>query len=361
MNNTVAAQYFDGQSSASQSTTVVLNNITKEFRLQFANGTFCVWLLVDIEFEQYGSVLEIRNRNYSGAILKIDDPAFAKQFYVVMKQNKRIDIHTRLLHLGFTNIMFIALGLFALIVLAYFYVLPPVAEKSAALLPESFDNEIGDVFMDTFLDENEVDTTKTQYLEQFAAKLHLQNHKPLHFTVVTSDEVNAFALPNGHIVVYSGILENMESPEALVALLGHEAAHVNNRHSTKMLCRNLAGYMVVSLLFTDVNGIMAVLANNAQQLHSLSYSRAFEQEADEQGLEILMLNNLNPNGMVKLFEQLEQESKISVPEIMSSHPLTKERKKNMQRIISETAYQVQSNDTLKAIFENMKRTGILSF
>ncbi len=239
--------------------------------------------------------------------------------------------------------------------MAYFYVLPPAAEKAAELLPESFDNEIGDLFIGTFLDENDVDTTKTKYLKQFAAELNLKNSKPLEFTVVTSEEVNAFALPNGHIVVYSGILEDMESPEALVALLGHEASHVNNRHSTKMLCRNLAGYMVVSLLFSDVNGIMAVLANNAQQLHSLSYSRAFEQEADEQGLDILMHNHLDPNGMVALFEQLDTESEFTVPEIISSHPLTKERKENMQRIIAESSYQVTPNERLEAVFEKIKQ------
>lgn len=146
----------------------------------------------------------------------------------------------------------------------------------------------------------------------------------------------------------------MESSDELVALLGHEASHVNHRHSIKMLCRNLAGYMVVSLLFSDVNGVMAVLADNAQQLHSLSYSRGFEQEADEQGLKILMDNKINPNGMVNLFEQLEKESKISIPKIISSHPLTKERKEYMQKIISETVYEVKQNDKLDSIFEHIK-------
>lgn len=354
MNNTIEAKYFDGQSSASRQTTVVFNDTMNEFHLQIANGTSFVWQLEDLQFEQYGSLLEIRNKNYSGVILKIDDKDFSQKFYSTMKQNKRVDIHSRLLNLGLSKITTISVCLLGLIVLAYFYVLPPLAEKSATLLPESFDNEIGNVFMNAFLNENDIDTTKTKYLEQFAAELNLKNKKPLRFAVVKSKEVNAFALPNGQIVVFSGILKNMEHPDDLVALLGHEASHVNHRHSTKMLCRNLAGYMVVSLLLSDVNGVMAVLADNAQQLHSLSYSRGFEQEADEQGLKILMDNNVNPNGMVKLFEQLEKESKVSIPKIISSHPLTKERKENMQRIISETVYDVKPNNKLNSIFEHIK-------
>ena len=154
--------------------------------------------------------------------------------------------------------------------------------------------------------------------------------------------------------MFSGVLNDMKSSNELAALLGHEASHVNQRHSIKMLCRNLAGYMVVSLLFSDVNGVMAVLAENAQQLHSLSYSRAFEQEADEQGLKILMDNKINPNGMVHLFEQLEKESKISIPKIISTHPLTAERKENMNRIIAATQYEVSANKKLELIFEQLK-------
>ena len=121
-----------------------------------------------------------------------------------------------------------------------------------------------------------LDIKKSKYLEQFAAELNLGNTKPIRFTVVKSDEVNAFALPNGQIVVFTAILDDMKSSDELVALLGHEASHINNRHSTKMLCRNLAGYMIVSLLLSDVNGIMAVLADNAHQLHSLSQLKAYQ-------------------------------------------------------------------------------------
>jgi predicted Zn-dependent protease len=333
MKNTIDAKYYDGQSSVSLQATVTFKNV---------------------QFERYGHILELRNTNYSDAILKIDDKYFSDKLYSAMKKNKNIDIHTQLLNLGLSKITVIAFCLLGLITLAYFYVLPPIAEKSATLLPESFDNEIGNLFMDAFLSENNIDTTKTKHLKQFAAELDLKNRKPLRFTVVKSKEVNAFALPNGQIVVFSAILENMESFEELVALLGHEASHVNYRHSIKMLCRNLAGYMTVSLIFSDVNGVMTILADNAQQLHSLSYSRSFEQEADEQGLEILMNNNVDPNGMVKLFEQLEKESEIYIPKIISSHPLAKERKDNMQKIISETVYEIKPNDKLNSIFEYIK-------
>ncbi len=353
MNKTIEAKYFDGHSSASQQIIIAFNDTMNEFRLQVADGISFLWQLEDLQFEQYGSLLELRNANYPGAILKVDNKDFSQQFYEIMKQDRRLDIHSRLLNLGLSKITAIAFCLFGLMVLGYFYVLPPVAERFVVLLPVSFDNEIGDVFMETFLNEHDVDTVKTRYLEKFASNLNLKNAKPLRFTVVKSNELNAFALPNGHIVVYTAILDSMKSSDELVALLGHEVSHVNNRHSTKMLCRNLAGYMVISLIFSDINGVMAVLTDNAQQLQSLSYSRTFEQEADEQGLKIIIDNHVDPNGMVQLFDQLEKETNISIPQIISSHPSTENRKEHMQKIISQTVYEVKPNDHLTSIFESL--------
>ena len=355
MKNIIEANYFDGQSSASKLISILYDETMNELCLQVADGVSFFWQLDDLLFEQFGAFVEIRNTKYSGAILKIEDQTFVQKFHQAMKQRNRVDIHASLLNLGFSKIVAIAIGLFGLVVLAYFYVLPPLAEKSADLLPESFDYEIGNTVMETFINEKDIDTVKTKYLVKFASEMYFKNTKPLHFTVVKSDEVNAFALPNGEIVVYTGILKDMKMSDELVALLAHEASHVNHRHSTKMLCRNLAGYLLVSVLLSDVNGIMAVFAENAQQLHSLSYSRKFEQEADENGLKILIDNHVNPQGMVQLFEHLEKENKISIPKIISTHPLTKERKENMQRIITETAYEIKPNNKLKALFENIKK------
>ena len=350
----IEVTYFDGQSSGSHQLVLSATERINELRLQYADGRSFVWHTDDLNFEQYGDCLEIRNNHFSGALLQIKDEHFSKQFLKVMKSKNKVDIHHRILSIGLTKIIGIATILLFLTIIGYFYLLPPIAEKSVRLLPQSFDTYLGNLFMDTYLDENKIDPTKTALLEKFAEQIDFENSKPLRFSVVESNEINAFALPNGQIVVYSGILNKMQNPNELGALLAHEVAHVNNRHQTKMLSRNLAGYMLISLIFSDVNGIMAMLGNNAHQLHSLSYSRKIENEADEEGLKILMNNNIDPNGMVQLFALIEQEAKIAVPKIISTHPLTKERKQNMQKIIAQTEYQVQVNSDMNSLFAQMK-------
>ena len=64
----------------------------------------------------------------------------------------------------------------------------------------------------------------------------------------------------------------MKSYEELVALIGHEATHVNHRHGMKLLCRDLSGYLFVSAILGDANGIMAVITDN---VNSLQYKLMF--------------------------------------------------------------------------------------
>ena len=148
-------------------------------------------------------------------------------------------------------------------------------------------------------------------------------------------------------------LDVISNEEQLVVPISHEASHVNNRHSMKMLARN--SKHCISVVISDVNGIMSLLADNVHILHSLSYSRAFEQEADEEGLKIIISNNINPYGMIELFEKFEEiETDFILPKIMSTHPMTKDRKDNIEKIILESNYIEKKNHRLSTLFEILK-------
>jgi len=347
--------YFDGQSSNSHQAILSATERIDELRLQGADGKSFVWRAEDLDFELYGNYLEIRNKHISGALLQIRDEHFSKQFLEVMKSKGKVDIHRRILSLKTTKIVGIAAVALILMVAGYFYLLPPIAERSVAVIPKSVDIYLGNLFMNRFLDENTIDHTKTTLLKEFAEQINFGNSIPLHFSVVQSNKINAFALPNGQIIVYSGILNKMQCSSELAALLAHEVAHINYRHPTRMLTKKLAGRMLISLIFNNINGVSTILVNNVHQLHSLSYSRKFENEADKKGLKILMDNHIDPNGMVQLFALIERAAIIEVPEIISTHPLTKERKKNMQNIIAQSDYNVLANSAMNTLFAQIRK------
>ena len=352
----IFGKYFDGKSSQPQKVEVFLDSSSDELNFRNANIEK-IWLLREITYENYGNFIEIRQQESSSEFLSVDDNDFKKYLINYLRKQDKLSLYQKLIHLNFAKHLVIAATILAVIVLGYFFAVPFIAEKSVALIPETFDDKLGDSFVGEFILMNKQDTAKTLLLNEFAEEMELNNTKKLHFRVINSSTVNAFALPNGEIVIYTGILEKMDDYTQLAGLIGHEVSHVNNRHSMKMLCKNLAGYIFISALFADVNGIVAVLAENAHGLNTLSYSRSFETEADEQAVYLMAQNHIDAQGVLSLFEIIGEESKYeeyNFFEFAQTHPLTSHRIEKIQQIISSNDFSSHSNSKLKSLFEKMK-------
>ena len=173
-------------------------------------------------------------------------------------------------------------------------------------------------------------------------------------TVINDEMVNAFALPDGRIMVYTGILRKMDKQEELAGVLSHEISHVEHRHSMRLLTRSLSGYLLLSLLLNDVNGIMTVLVDNAHNLQNLSYSRKFEEEADLSGLDLLRQHKIDPQGMVELFKILSKEHDIEIPGWLNSHPVSEDRIKYIREKIKQHPYTPVVHADLDTIFQQLK-------
>nr|WP_252730267.1 M48 family metallopeptidase [Lacinutrix sp. C3R15] len=235
----------------------------------------------------------------------------------------------------------------------YFYVIPNVAEKFAQTLHTNYVGEFGNFVFNAIKSELDINEERSEILQEFAGHLELNAEFPLELYVVDSKDVNAFAMSGGKIVVYSGLLDKLTNENQLAALLGHEVSHINNRHVLRNVSRDLSGYIFLSVIFGDINGVTSVFVENAHLFKSMSYSRDLEQEADEGGLELLYENNINPEGMLELFQILKEETKIEDfggIEYISSHPLVDERIKYTKEQIEAQTSTFVDNKELKNLF-----------
>jgi predicted Zn-dependent protease len=349
------AVFYDGASSVSQEIELIVDE--KNNLLVFGSSSIGLtkWPIEDVTFHYSGDIINIHYGSYPVQILKLEDEQFITYLNDYLKENDQLGWYQKLINLGTQFHVIIAVAILSIIVLGYLYLLPFVAEKAVVLIPESYDIEMGESFFNQYIEYNEIDSSKTNALNLFAEQLHLNNTKKLKFTVVESETVNAFALPDGNIIVFTGLLNLMENYDELAGLIGHEVTHVNQRHSMKMMCRNVSGYLFVSAILSDVNGIMAAVGDNINSLNSLSYSRGFEQQADEEGLELMFQNKINPEGMTKLFERLQSKNEIDIPQFLSSHPITENRIDNIQTLIKDKRFKAIENPKLKAYFEILKK------
>jgi predicted Zn-dependent protease len=216
---------------------------------------------------------------------------------------------------------------------------------------------LGDKIYNSFIEDESIDSTKTVVLQKFADDLHLSNVYPINVVVLKDSIINAFALPGGHLVVYSGIINHIGKPEELVALLSHEASHVNKRHSLKSIISHLTTSIAISLAVKDLNGLSKNIIENAHVLRELSYSRKLEKEADEEGMKLMVSNNINPAGMKWLMEDLKKSVQDIPSQIsfLSNHPLTTERITDADNFIKKyLQLNIPVNSSLDSLWIELK-------
>ena len=156
--------------------------------------------------------------------------------------------------------------------------------------------------------------------------------QPFTFTsgVILHNAMNAFAIPGGHVYVFTGLIMNFEDESQLAGVLSHELAHVTQRHVASRLER--AQYLSVGSLLLAIAGVavggpaggaVAVGALGAGQSAMLNYSRLDENEADQIGLQYLTSAGYRPQGLQGAFEKIRRKqwaSGIDIPEYLSTHP-----------------------------------------
>jgi predicted Zn-dependent protease len=230
-----------------------------------------------------------------------------------------------------------------------------MVNKAVENFPSDYEKKFGKVMFDQVKASEKWDSTQTKLLNDFFESLHFKSNYNIEILCVKKDEVNAYAMPGGFIVVYEGILKKKKSEEELAGLLAHEFSHIKLKHTLKSTFNNIGFSALLQLVFGGFDeSLIGLLGNQTEQLRQLHYSRTLEQEADENGFNLMKEQSLDPNGMVNLFERLKSESSNNVPSILSTHPLPEERINYIQDLISKNKFEVKNNKQLEVIFEKLK-------
>ena len=160
------------------------------------------------------------------------------------------------------------------------------------------------------------------------------------FHVVENPKVNAFALPGGHVVIFTGLLNALDSGDEVAGVLAHEASHIEKRHALRNLILGLGLRAVVAVALGNLSG--GVWGDMADQLMALSYSRDLEREADLEGLRLLRQAGLPAEGMVGFFEKMADQEEIDV-DLLSSHPTDDERLAALRSAMAEQGPYIQQS------------------
>ena len=142
------------------------------------------------------------------------------------------------------------------------------------------------------------------------------------------------------MAIHTGLLLKANSAEEVAGVMAHELAHVTEQHGVSNLIEAAGLYLLVTALFGDTTGLLAMIANNAPALLQMKFSRDHEREADKRGFEFLMAAEIDPQGMVSFFKKMhlhqEEKGTNTIPDFLSTHPATTKRINNLEQLIGNS-------------------------
>jgi predicted Zn-dependent protease len=161
------------------------------------------------------------------------------------------------------------------------------------------------------------------------------------FNLVNSPEANAWCMPGGKVVVYSGIMAVTKSEAGLAVVMGHEIAHAIAKHGNERMSQGLVqqlGGVALSAALSSKPAETRALYNSAYGVASnvaviLPYSRKHESEADEMGLIFMAMAGYDPNEAVSFWQRMASLGGSKPPELLSTHPSDQTRISNLRNMV----------------------------
>jgi len=163
------------------------------------------------------------------------------------------------------------------------------------------------------------------------------------FNLVQDDEVNAFCMPGGKIVVYEGLMKVVSSEDELAVVIGHEVAHAVAKHSNERMSQQVLAQYGSSILTAAIAKKSAAVQSLAGKIYGLGtqygvmlpFSRKQEYEADYMGTILMTIAGYNPEAAIAFWEKMSQTGSSSAPEFMSSHPSDANRISALKKTVED--------------------------
>jgi len=237
-----------------------------------------------------------------------------------------------------------ALAVIGITTALYLWGIPAIAGIVASQVPASWEEGLGEAVIEHLAPPPKrcTDPTLARAIDEITLTLtRTLPASPYTFrvTVVDNPTVNAIAAPGGFIVLFRGLVEQTQTPEELAGVLAHEVQHIVSRHATRMLVQNASTGLLLGALTGDASGAMRFGLEGARVLGILRYSRGHEEEADLEGIRMLITARIDPAGLVRFFESLkEKEREREMPAFLtylSTHPTTADRVERLKSLAAQ--------------------------
>ena len=199
---------------------------------------------------------------------------------------------------------------------------------------ESIEAKLGDLYWDLFkqMEEEETDESIINPVDTLLTTLCLRNHidrDKIKLHIIDKDEINAFALPDHHMVIFTGLIDDCLDESELTGVIAHELAHMENGHIMRKLVKEIGLSVLVSM--AAGNAGPEIMQEAVRVLSSTAYDRNLERDADQTGVTYLIQTGVNPEGFANFLFRISETEKELPKQIfwLATHPGSEERARNI--------------------------------
>jgi Zn-dependent protease with chaperone function len=303
----IEATYFDGRSTLRQP--VVLAMKKRVVGVRGADGFQRVERLSHMDVSEKLLHAPRILRFADGAFVEVSDSRLDR----LLAENGYRDPWVVRWQQNWPMSLFALVVLFAVLIVGYQWGLPWAADRVAQHLPASVEQKIGDqelkMLDGRMFGPTRLDPVQRERLQRMFGELQQPRAEKTSYRIEFRDSrigPNAFALPNGVIVMTDQMVEVAGNDQALLGVLCHELGHLQRRHSLRHILQALGIGAMVNVMFGDVSAVLTALPTF---LLDKKYSRDFEREADQYAIDMMQENDLPLSPMADLFERMEAGGK----------------------------------------------------
>ena len=230
-----------------------------------------------------------------------------------------------------------------------FFSLGAVTDLVVTRIPLSAENWLGQHALKRFKSEPApyIQSLLDTMLAELPAESPLRGRN-FDVSITPDKSINAIALPGGHILIFSGLLDTIQSENELVMVLGHELGHFAHRDHLRGLGRGL-GISVATLLVFGHDSATSEIVSNSLLSFQGKYSREQETAADSHGLSMLVQHYGHAGGAIDFFARLAEKSPSGRSYLLASHPDPQKRIEDLQKEIAESGYHIDKTAKLMPI------------
>lgn len=195
-------------------------------------------------------------------------------------------------------------------------------------IADQTEQKLGELIWEVLKKENNENTHVLRSIDSIVAHICEANSidvEKIKIHILNNDDINAFALPNGHLIVYSGLILNSDNQDEVIGVISHEIAHIELNHVMKKLVKEVGFSILVSM--TTGIGASEAVRETVKLLSSTVFDRSLEKEADLKAVDYLTKASVNPIPLASfLFKLSDKEYKAEkYLTWISTHPNSKAR------------------------------------